>query len=121
MSNALVVAAGCLGMCIAVIHGYLGETKVVRPVQGLPASSKRVLHAVMLLSAIYWFVGGMLMAAGPLYQSPSDQRLTALIVGAMYLTGAVGNCWATRGRHIGWVLLTCAVILAWSGAWFQQS
>ncbi|MGI9422902.1 MAG: hypothetical protein ACR2PA_06890, partial [Hyphomicrobiaceae bacterium] len=119
MSSVSIVIAGCLGMCIAVIHGYLGETKVVRPAQGIPVTSKRVLHAVMFLSAIYWFVGGALLATGPLFLTASEQGLAALIVGTMFLTGAVGNFWATKGRHFGWILLTCALVLAWSGAWLR--
>ena len=119
MSSASIVVAGCLGMCIALIHGYLGETKVVRIVQGTPATPKRVLHAIMFLSAVYWFVGGAVLASGPLYLTAHEQGVAALIIGTMYLTGALGNLWATRGRHVGWVLLTCAVALAWSGAWFR--
>ncbi len=119
MNDALIVSAGCLGMGIAIIHGRLGETKVVRPVHDLPATSKRVLRAVMFLSALYWFAGGLLLVIGPVYLTAPEQVFAALAIGAMYLTGAVGNFWATRGRHIGWVLLACAAGLAWTGVWLQ--
>ena len=116
MENVPIILAGCLGMSIAVTHGWLGETMVVRPVQNVSASQKRVLQAVMFLSAVYWFVGGAALAASPIYLTADGQRLTALVVGAMYLTGAIGNGWATRGRHFGWMLLTLAAAFAWSGA-----
>ena len=120
MSANLIVIAGCLGMLVAVVHGYLGATKVVALVNDIPANAKRVLHAIMFLSALYWFVGGMLLAAGPLYLTTAEHRIAALIVGALYLSGAVGNFWAMRGRHFGWMLLMCSVALAWSGAWLGQ-
>ena len=116
MENALVVSAGCLGMVIALIHGYLGETRVVRAAKGLSESQLRVLQAVMFLSATYWFIGGAVLAVAPVFLTANQQFIAAIVVGAMYLTGAIGNAWATRGRHIGWVLLTLAVVLAWGGA-----
>jgi len=120
MSMNLIVISGYLGMVVAVVHGYLGETKVVRQVDGIPLASKRVLQAIMFLSAVYWFAGGLVLAGSPLYLTSGGQRLAALIVGAMFLSGAIGNFWAMRGRHIGWVLLMCATALAWLGAWFIQ-
>jgi hypothetical protein len=29
----------------------------------------------------------------------------------LYLFGALGNLWATRGRHPGWMLMAAALIL----------
>ena len=112
MKDALAVTAGGLGTLIAVIHGYLGEMKVVRPIKDAPASAKRVLHAIMFLSAVYWFIGGAILVASPLL-SAADRRLALSIVGAMYLSGAAGNLWATRGRHFGWLLLSVTAALAW--------
>jgi uncharacterized membrane protein YjjB (DUF3815 family) len=41
-----------------------------------------------------------------------DARLaTGLFVGSLYLFGALGNLWATRGRHPGWMLMAAALIL----------
>jgi len=119
MSTNLIVTSGYLGMFVAIVHGYLGETYVVRPVDGIPLASKRVLHAIMFLSAVYWFAGAAVLAISPLVLTSGEQQLAALIVGAMYLSGAIGNFWAMRGRHIGWILLICAAALAWTGAWLK--
>jgi hypothetical protein len=114
MNEALVVAAGGLGMLIAVAHGYLGETKVVRPIKDAPASSKRVLQAIMFLSAVYWFVAGAALAASPLL-TIGERRLAIIVAGTIYLTAAAANLWATRGRHFGWMLLSIAGVLAFLG------
>jgi hypothetical protein len=36
---------------------------------------------------------------------------TRRAVGGLYLYGALGNLWATRGRHPGWMLMAAALIL----------
>ncbi|MCF8467910.1 MAG: hypothetical protein K9G33_10950 [Sneathiella sp.] len=116
MKDACLVIAGSLGMMIAIVHGYLGEMKVVRPIEGSPASAKRILQAIMFLSAVYWFVGSAFLVASPFYFDASGRLLTAILVGAIYLTAAIANYWATRGKHFGWILLVIAFILTGLGA-----
>jgi len=33
------------------------------------------------------------------------------LVGSTFLFGALGNLWATRGQHPGWMLMAAALIL----------
>jgi hypothetical protein len=40
---------------------------------------------------------------------PQARLATALLVGSSYLFGAMGNLWATRGRHPGWLLYAIAL------------
>jgi hypothetical protein len=41
-----------------------------------------------------------------------DARLaTGLFVGSLYVFAALGNFWATRGRHPGWMLMAIALVL----------
>jgi hypothetical protein len=112
MKEALGILAGGLGMLCAAVHGYLGERKAVRPVKDVPPSAKRVLRAVMFLSAAYWFVAGAVLAASPLLTA-HDRELALAIAGFIYGSAAAANFWATRGRHFGWILLGVAAALAW--------
>jgi hypothetical protein len=41
---------------------------------------------------------------------------TGLFVGSLYLYGALGNLWGTRGRHPGWMLYSLALVLIGFGA-----
>ena len=116
MNDIFLILAGCLGMIIAIVHGILGEKQVVRPIRDLPRTAKRVASAVMFLSALYWFVGGMVLVASPFYLEAGDRFVAAMIVAAMYLSGMLANIWATRGRHFGWALLGAATILTVAGA-----
>ena len=115
MNDFLIIAAGCLGMLIAVVHGYLGASKVIDPIMEIHPSAKRILHGVFLLGALYWFIGGAMLVSAPFYLSSNARYIVILLVGLLYLSGAVVNLWATRGRHFGWVLLSIATALAWGG------
>jgi hypothetical protein len=110
-----IIAAGCLGMYIAVVHGYLGATKVIRPIKGMHPSAKRILHGIMFLSAVYWFIGGAVLASAPYFLSSDARYIAVLVVGSLYFSGALVNFLGTRGRHFGWVLLTIATALAGTG------
>lgn len=112
MNETLGVIAGGLGMLCATIHGYLGESRVIRPVKDIPSSSRRVLQAIMFLSAAYWFIAGAILTASPLLTA-HDRKLALFIAGAIYGSAAAANFWAMRGRHIGWLLLGTAAALAW--------
>jgi len=115
MNDLSIITAGCLGMLIAIVHGYLGASKVIQPIEGIHPAAKRILHGVFLLSAIYWFIGGLMLVSAPFYLSSNARTVTALVVGALYLSGAIVNFWATRGRHFGWFLLSAATALIWVG------
>lgn len=112
MNDALGVVAGGLGMACAVAHGYLGETRIVLPIKDIRPSSRRVLHAIMVLSAVYWFIAGAAAAASP-FLPAHDRWLALFIAGAIYFSSAAANFWAMRGRHFGWVALLVAAALAW--------
>jgi hypothetical protein len=110
--------AGVVGSCVAVVHGILTQRLMVRPIEALFLSDKRVTAPIRRLvplllhfSTVTWFLGGLaLIAAARWFES--DARLaTGLCVGGLYLYGALGNLWGTRGRHPGWMLMSAALIL----------
>lgn len=111
MNNILVLSAGVLGSLVAVIHGLLGEFRVVRPVSAPSDSAKRVLHAIMFLSAVYWFVMGAGLIIAAIWMPSNTRDLLAVLGIFVFGTGSLGNLWATRGRHIGWVLLLVVTVL----------
>jgi hypothetical protein len=111
MNDTLSAMAGGLGMLCGVLHGYLGETKAVRPIENIRANTRRVLSVVMLLSAIYWIAAGAIVAAGP-FLADHDRRIALYVAAAIYGTAAAANFWANRGKHFGWILLSLAAVLA---------
>jgi hypothetical protein len=107
--------AGVIGSVVALVHGALVQRLMVRPIDTAlrdhrltGAAIGRLVAPLLQFSTFNWFVGGLALAAAA-WATPEAQRVTALLVGASYLYGAVGNLWATRGRHPGWALYTVAL------------
>lgn len=116
MNDVFLIIAGISGMLIALAHGYIGETKILRPAAHIPPIHRRVLRAVFQLSTLYWFVGGAVLVMLPFHADPISRTLAVGVVGFLYATGAAANFWATRGRHFGWPLLAATTVLAILGA-----
>jgi hypothetical protein len=110
--------AGTIGGLVAIIHGYLTERYLARPIgqilaaEGSTATPIRKLVPVLFhYSTTTWFVGGVALVVASTWSEPQSRLTLAAVVGATYLYGAVGNFWATRGRHPGWMLLAASVVL----------
>ena len=58
-----------------------------------------------------WFAGGLALIAAAGWFGSEARLSTSLLVGGLYLYGALGNLWGTRGRHPGWMLYTVALAL----------
>lgn len=116
MKDALLYAAGALGIAISILHGYLGERLVVGPSEASTRRAKRVMRAIMFLSAVYWFAAGVLLLVAPVLLEPSQRFFAICVAAFLFATGSLGNLWATRGRHPGWALLAVATALALVGA-----
>jgi hypothetical protein len=109
-------SAGIIGSGVALVHGRLTERLIVAPYRELaatrmPGAIRRLVPALLHFSTFNWFVGGLalLVAASALGQ---EARLAiGLVVGSAYLYGTIGNLWATRGRHPGWIFYGVAVLL----------
>lgn len=116
--DAALVAAGIIGSGTAVVHGVLVQRLMVRPFEAVFAADKRISAPVRRLvplllhfSTIAWFLGGPALIAAAIWFDEGARLATGLFVGSLYLFGALGNLWATRGRHPGWMLMAAALIL----------
>lgn len=116
MADLLLYVAGGLTVLIAVAHGYLGATAVVGPSRAPNAAAKRILHAIMFLSAVYWLVGGLVLIAAPGLFDGETRKWVVYVVAAMLLSGAFGNLWGMRGKHFGGYALLAVSAIALAGA-----
>lgn len=115
--------AGVIGSCVAVVHGFLVQRLMVTPFEQFFLADKRISSTVRRLvplllhfSTISWFLGGLTLFAAAIWFDHPARLATGLFVGSLYLLGALGNLWATRGRHPGWMLMTAAIMLIVFGA-----
>ena len=112
MHYSLLLSAGILGMAISVVHGYLGQRRVLTALQADAIIAGQVNKAVFHLSTWYWFIGGLSLVVVPKISVAPAAAAVALGVAILYFSAAAANFWATRGRHFGWVLLAIAGGLA---------
>jgi hypothetical protein len=116
--NAALAMAGLIGSGVAVVHGILVQRLMVRPFEELAladgrigASVRRLVPLLLHFSTISWFVGGLALIAAARWLGPDARLVTGILVGALYLFGALGNLWGTRSLHPGWMLMTVALVL----------
>jgi hypothetical protein len=116
--NAALGTAGVIGSCTAVVHGILVQRLMVRPVEALfladghiSAPIRRLVPLLLHFSTISWFLGGLALIAAANWFEQDARVATGLFVGGLYLFAALGNFWATRGLHPGWMLMAVALIL----------
>lgn len=110
--------AGVIGSLVAIVHGVLVQRLMVRPIAAfpvsgkpMPASVRRMVPLLLHFSTISWFLGGLALIAAAAWFGQGAKLATSLLVGALYMFGATGNLWATRGRHPGWILMGAALAL----------
>jgi hypothetical protein len=121
--NAALAMAGVIGSGVAVVHGILVQRLMVRPFEELALADGRISPAIRRLvplllhfSTISWFLGGLALIAAARWLEPQARLATSIFVGSLYLFGALGNLWGTRGLHPGWMLMTVALFLIAFGA-----
>lgn len=116
MRDLAMQAAGGLGILAAVIHGVLGETKVFARATIEPARTRLLIRLVWQCGVVAWIAFGVLLVATPHMGSEAARHWIAGAAIATYGAAAIGNAWATRGRHFGWMVLTAVSALAVAGA-----
>jgi hypothetical protein len=110
--------AGVIGSTVAVVHGILTQRLMVRPFERLAladgrigAPVRRLVPLLLHMSTVAWFAGGLALIAAATWFGRDLRLATGLFVGGLYLYGALGNLWGTRGRHPGWMLMAAALAL----------
>jgi hypothetical protein len=114
--DAALGTAGVIGSSVAVVHGVLTRRLMVRPFEQLAggriaAPIRRLVPVLLQFSTFNWFLGGLALIVAANAFNQEAKLATGLLVGSSYLFGALGNLWATRGRHPGWMFYAFALVL----------
>jgi hypothetical protein len=116
--NAALAMAGVIGSGVAVVHGILVQRLMVKPFEEfaladgrIGISIRRLVPLLLHFSTISWFLGGLALIAAARWLERDARLATGIFVGSLYLFGALGNLWGTRGLHPGWMLMTVALVL----------
>ena len=116
--NVALAMAGVIGSGVAVVHGILVQRLMVKPFEELAladgrigAPIRRLVPLLLHFSTISWFLGGLALIAAARWLERDARLATGVFVGSLYLFGALGNLWGTRGLHPGWMLMAVALVL----------
>lgn len=109
--TALLLASGLLAIAVAILHGYLGETRLIAPATFPDRQARRFVSAIWQMSTALWIACGAIIAGSP-WLEPGPRRWTVLAACLPLLWGTLANVWITRGRHIGGRLMGAAVAMA---------
>ena len=115
MRDLALQAAGMLAILTAIIHGAIAELKVFARAQIEPRGTRRLLRLIWQASTIDWIALGILLIATPALGSDVARRSIVALAVVVYGYAALGNAIATRGRHVGWLLMASVVTLALVG------
>jgi hypothetical protein len=115
MRDLFVQAAGVLAIVVALVHGYLGESKVFVAARIEPGWASRLMRSLYRCTVIDWAALGVLLILVPTMASGQARHAIIIASAAVYAAAAAGNAWSTRGRHFGWVLMLLVVALALAG------
>jgi hypothetical protein len=118
MSDLMVMAAGVLAIAAALVHGYLGETRVFVRARIEPPWVRLLMKAVWHCGVVAWVAFGALLILLPTL-GPDARTAVIAASAAAFAAAAVANAWATRGRHYGWAWLSLVVVLALAGMRFD--
>jgi uncharacterized membrane protein len=115
MRDIFLYLSGGLALCVTIAHAVLGETKVFANAKIEPVQVRALFRAVWHSGAIAWATTAGLLLLAPSLSSQAARSAIIVTAVVVYLSGAVGNSWALRGRHPGWLALLAVSVLALAG------
>jgi len=115
MRDLLLQCSGLAAIVVALVHGVLGETKVFARASIEPKWARTLIRLVWQAGTVAWIGGGVLLVAAPWMASDQARHWIVATFAAVFAFAALGNAWATRGRHFGWMALGAVVALAVAG------
>jgi hypothetical protein len=112
MRDLALQAAGVLAIVVAIGHGAIAEFRIFPKARIEPPSTRNLLRGVWQASTVDWIGIGLLLIAAPSLGPQGARQWIIAVAVVVYGYAAVGNAVANRGRHVGWLLMTCVVALA---------
>ena len=115
MRDLALQTAGVLAILVSIGHGVVGELGVFARAQIEPPRTRTLLRGIWQATTLSWIGLGVLLIAAPTFGSQTARRWVIAVAIVVYAYAAVGNAMATRGRHIGWGVMTAVIVLALIG------
>jgi hypothetical protein len=100
----------------AVVHGYLGERRLIGPLMTLHHGVMGVDLARKVFRLAWHALSLLMLVSAASVVWPDTPRGLILLIGAAWTGTGLLDAIYTRGRHIGWPFLTASGLFALLGA-----
>lgn len=120
------IVAAIITVIVGVVHSVLGEILIFRklrkrglipaePAPPLKARHVKIIWATWHLASVFGFgISGILLSLSNSVLPPDPVIINALLFA--FIVGSLLVCFATRGKHPGWVALLVAAALVYLGS-----
>ncbi|MBD3732437.1 MAG: hypothetical protein IE934_06960 [Sphingopyxis sp.] len=109
------LSAACMATTAAV-HGFLGERRLIRPLMTLDQGVMGIDLARRVFRLAWHALSVLMLVSAASVAWRGTPRELILLIGAAWIATGLFDAVYTRGKHIGWPLLTASGIFAVIGA-----
>lgn len=100
----------------ALVHGALGERRLIQPLLALDQGIMAVDLARRVFRFAWHAMSLLMLVSAVTVVWPGTPHGLILLVGAAWVAVGLADAFYTRGRHIGWPILTASGVFAILGA-----
>lgn len=100
----------------ALVHGALGEKRLIQPLLALDQGIMAVDLARRVFRFAWHAMSLLMLVSAATVVWPGTPHGLILLVGAAWVAVGLADAFYTRGRHIGWPILTASGVFAVLGA-----
>lgn len=117
MTQVFLVMAALATLATAFTHSYFGERRLIQPLvassKGVMAGSlaKLVIRLAWHVTSLLWMGQALLLLREALDPGSPDRALIGGI-GVLHVAVGLFDAFATRGKHVGWPMLTAIGIFS---------
>ncbi|MDO9367475.1 MAG: hypothetical protein Q7T68_02815 [Sphingopyxis sp.] len=100
----------------AVVHGYLGERRLIGPLMTLDQGVMGIQLARKVFRLAWHALSLLMLVSAASVVWPGSPRDLIMLIGVAWTATGLFDAIYTRGRHIGWPFLTASGVFALLGA-----
>lgn len=108
----LIFPIGLSCMAAAIVHGYLGQTRLIEPGVYGHRWAKGFIQMIWHYSTVTWALIGAFIAASPWVLNQNQRKWMVPLVCLPIVYGVIGNMLVSRGRHFGWKIFAGLIAAA---------
>lgn len=108
--------SAALMVTTAAVHGFLGEKRLIQPLMMLDQGIMGVDLARRVFRFAWYAMSVLMLVSAAVVVWPGSPRGLILLTGFAWTAVGLFDAVYTRGRHIGWPVLTASGVFAILGA-----